>query len=276
LTLIKETSRWNVVITQGTRPCPRRAHTAVYYEKESSLYVFGGGDGIHALNDLYRLCITFKKDEDEINAEWSCVNTVGEIPLPRGYHTSNLLKNKLYIYGGADGKELFSDVCVLDLDTYVWKCIKQPESTTEEGKICRRSHTSTQVGNYLFVIGGHNGSHYNSEVLLFNIATLQWESKLIKTPKSFTARGYHTAVYHDYRIFLVGGLSGDTVSSDMWVLDLASYAYIPMLEFAKPVVKTNLKNTFSMEILKNEDKSKLREDRSIHPNPPISNIMDGK
>ena len=31
------------------------------------------------------------------------------------------------------------------------------------------AHTSTQVGSYLYIIGGHNGEGYTSQVLLFNL-----------------------------------------------------------------------------------------------------------
>ena len=33
----------------------------------------------------------------------------------------------------------------------------------------RLSHTSTQVGSYLFILGGHNGQCYAQDVLLFNL-----------------------------------------------------------------------------------------------------------
>lgn len=36
----------------------------------------------------------------------------------------------------------------------------------------RLSHTSTQVGSYLFVLGGHNGQAYAQDVLLFNLGEL--------------------------------------------------------------------------------------------------------
>lgn len=35
----------------------------------------------------------------------------------------------------------------------------------------RLSHTATQVGSYLFVWGGHDGTSYTSELLLFNLGT---------------------------------------------------------------------------------------------------------
>lgn len=33
----------------------------------------------------------------------------------------------------------------------------------------RLSHTATQVGSYLFIWGGHNGTTYTSDLLLFNL-----------------------------------------------------------------------------------------------------------
>jgi hypothetical protein len=35
--------------------------------------------------------------------------------------------------------------------------------------IPRLSHTSTRVGSYLFVMGGHDGKQYSSDVLLLNL-----------------------------------------------------------------------------------------------------------
>jgi len=33
----------------------------------------------------------------------------------------------------------------------------------------RLSHSATQVGSYLFIVGGHNGAEYSSEVILLNL-----------------------------------------------------------------------------------------------------------
>jgi hypothetical protein len=43
----------------------------------------------------------------------------------------------------------------------------------------RLSHTATQVGSYLFIIGGHNGSDYTSEILPLNLgSSLCWSTLL--------------------------------------------------------------------------------------------------
>lgn len=97
-----------------------------------------------------------------------------------------------------------------------------------EVKHNRLSHTATQVGSYLFVIGGHNGQTYAQDVLLFNLTTLAWESKV---PKGVPppGRGYHVAVLHDARIFISGGYNGVSVFDDLWSLDLGAGAYLPQV-----------------------------------------------
>jgi len=71
------------------------------------IYVFGGGDGVQALNDTYQLNLA--------DMHWTEMKTTGAIPISRGYHSSNLIKNHFIVYGGSDGHECFSDVHVLDL-----------------------------------------------------------------------------------------------------------------------------------------------------------------
>jgi hypothetical protein len=110
---------------------------------------------------------------------------------------------------------------------------------TTEIKHNRLSHTSTQVGSYLVVLGGHNGQSYAQDVLLFNlgeiplsswliIVTLQWENKVTQGVAP-PGRGYHVALLHDARIFISGGYNGVSVFDDLWTLDLSAGAYLPQV-----------------------------------------------
>ncbi|CAG8541413.1 7652_t:CDS:2, partial [Racocetra fulgida] len=101
---------WSKMRTHGNIPSRRRAHTTAYYN--NCIYVFGGGDGVRALNDVYKLDIS-----DMNNLVWQKLETTGRAPISRGYHTSNLVGNKLVVYGGSDGHECFDDVFMLDLET---------------------------------------------------------------------------------------------------------------------------------------------------------------
>jgi hypothetical protein len=216
--------RWSKPRMIGDRfPSKRRAHTACFYK--NGIYVFGGGDGVRALNDIWRL------DVSDVNKmSWRCISSSSsdkspasggkEVARPkaRGYHTANMVGSKLIVFGGSDGGECFNDVWVYDVDTHVWKAVSIPVTHR------RLSHTATIVGSYLFVVGGHDGNEYSNDVLLLNLVTMQWDRrKIYGLPPS--GRGYHGTILHDSRLLVIGGFDGSEVFGDVWILELAVHAY---------------------------------------------------
>lgn len=92
----------------------------------------------------------------------------------------------------------------------------------------RLSHTATLVGSYLFIIGGHDGTSYSSDVLLLNLVTMTWDKrKIYGAPPP--PRGYHGAVLYDSRLFVVGGFDGERVFGEVYVLELAVHAYFSQI-----------------------------------------------
>ena len=89
-------------------PPPRRAHTTVAYK--NYLVVFGGGNGQAALNDVWALDVS-----DHKQPSWNEWVTTGDKPQRKGYHTANLIGNKMVVFGGSDGHASFADVHVLNL-----------------------------------------------------------------------------------------------------------------------------------------------------------------
>ncbi|KAK3329439.1 hypothetical protein B0H66DRAFT_24754 [Apodospora peruviana] len=222
--------RWSRPRILGDRvPSKRRAHTACLYK--NGIYVFGGGDGVRALNDIWRLDVS-----DITKMSWKLISgpsssggssesnrspataTKDLRPKARGYHTANMVGSKLIIYGGSDGGECFNDVWVYDVETHVWKAVSIPVTFR------RLSHTATIVGSYLFVIGGHDGNEYSNDVLLLNLVTMSWDRrKVYGLPPS--GRGYHGTVLYDSRLLMIGGFDGSEVFGDAWILELAVHAY---------------------------------------------------
>lgn len=98
-------------------PAPRRAHTAVLYN--GKIYIFGGGNGLTALNDLWTLDVsrldTSLRGTTNGGLKWTLVKAKNDPPAPRGYHTANLIGSVMVVMGGSDGKECFSDVWCLNL-----------------------------------------------------------------------------------------------------------------------------------------------------------------
>ncbi|KAI0077640.1 galactose oxidase [Panus rudis PR-1116 ss-1] len=212
------TRRWQRPVFPEDMELPpaRRAHTAVLYKNK--VWVFGGGNGAQALNDLWTLDVGVPIEK----MKWTRMHMKGKAPLARGYHTANLVGNVMVIMGGSDGKECFSDIWCLNLDTLVWSMVKL--DTTHR----RLSHTATQVGSYLFIWGGHDGSQYTEELLLFNLVSLNYETRPIAGRKP-VPRGYHAATLADSRLWIFGGFNGAQVFEDCYILDLAGAAYLPQV-----------------------------------------------
>ncbi|KZT25033.1 galactose oxidase [Neolentinus lepideus HHB14362 ss-1] len=212
------TRRWTqpVFPPDAEGPAPRRAHTAVLWS--GKLWVFGGGNGMQALNDLWTLEVGGPIER----MRWEQAETYGKKPNPRGYHTANLVGEVMIIVGGSDGRECFSDIWCLNLVSRIWTQIK-PDTPYR-----RLSHSSTQIGSFLFITGGHDGNKYTSELLLFDLVSFQYEPRktLGKAP---SPRGYHVSIQADCRLFIFGGFNGHDVYDDVHMLDLAGAAYLPQV-----------------------------------------------
>ncbi|PPQ68434.1 hypothetical protein CVT25_007827 [Psilocybe cyanescens] len=219
------TRRWTrphvVPGSNGRRPSARRAHSAVYYK--GKIWIFGGGTGLTALNDVWTLEVAGGAGTPSKPMRWEEVQTTSKRPGPRGYHTANLVGNIMVVIGGSDGKESFTDVWCLNLDTLVWSLVKQQQPSHK-----RLAHTSTQVGSYIFIMGGHNASDYVSELLMYNLVSLQYEPRVV-LGKPPSIRGYHATILADSRLFVFGGFNGSTSFDDVHILDLAAGAYLPQV-----------------------------------------------
>jgi len=210
------TLHWSKPEISGAIPGPRRAHTGTLINK-NKLFIFGGGDGNKALNDIYVL------DTDKLH--WDTYKTSGTVPNPRGYHSTSLIgPDKAWVFGGSDGSEVFSDLSVLDAATGVWTKKKLNSS-----KPCF-AHSATTVGNQMFVFGGNNNNEYTNDLKIITLdsrmETLEIQSRRV-TGTAPAARAYHTALLHDLRIFLIGGYDGKKCYGDTYCLDLGVYSYIP-------------------------------------------------
>ncbi|KAF9441341.1 galactose oxidase [Macrolepiota fuliginosa MF-IS2] len=251
-------------IAPGQTPPQRRAHTAVLYG--SKIWVFGGGNGMMALADVWTLDV-------------SALVQYG----PYGYGYGSHAGQSSYsgtgggAYGGGAGAGAGSGAVsgsgsgksiTMKWELIETKGVKKPgprgyHTANLIGNIMvviggsdgkdsfdelwtldldtliwiqiktnmpykRLAHSSTQVGSYLFIFGGHDSTEYTSELVLLNLVSLQYEARTVygKVP---TPRGYHAAVVADSRLFLIGGFNGLQSFDDVHVLDLAASAYLPQV-----------------------------------------------
>src|SRR6266545_5991155 len=113
------TRRWHRPhIAPGPSPSPRRAHSAVYYRNK--IWVFGGGNGLFALSDLWTLDISCGLSSSSRSMRWEEIQTTGLKPTPRGYHSANFIGNIMVVLGGSDSKECYTEVWCLNLGMEVF------------------------------------------------------------------------------------------------------------------------------------------------------------
>jgi len=150
-----ETSTWVKVATRGALPPKRGYHKSVLVGK--SMYVIGGSDGQEAFNDVFMFDVgshTWTKSKakgagllasatlqlgnyialfgghsptEYINSfrcldlrttQWTTPLQSGSRPSPRAYHTMSQCNHRMWVIGGYDTLQCYSDVHVLDLGAY--------------------------------------------------------------------------------------------------------------------------------------------------------------
>lgn len=84
------------------------------------------------------------------------VKTKGIPPCPRAAHSGDIVKEKLYIFGGWNGYSAFDDVHVLDLKSMMWSEITKIEFKP----VARNNHRTAVFGHKIYLYGGHDGNKW--------------------------------------------------------------------------------------------------------------------
>jgi len=211
---------WSKPVTTGVVPGPRAGHTMTAVG--SRLYVFGGGDGNHYLNDLHIL--------DTETMAWSQAYVAGTSPAARSRHTTVAVGSKLYVFGGGDDTRVYNDVYILDTETMAWSrpVIKGPPP------VARWGHTCTLIGEgKLVLFGGHDGTKMLTDIYILDTSIMTWS--LVTPPPKNTdgqanpgpcARAGHTATLVGKKVLIFGGGDGTKILNDTWFLDPATLTWM--------------------------------------------------
>lgn len=111
---------------------------------------------------------------------WNLAETFGTPPLPRHGHTANILMNYLVIFGGANEKDIFHDVTMLNLRNMEWIipniCGQIPRGVVYHAAV-------SASNNELIVIGGKTeGKKYIPGVLILKPKRERRKSFCITSP----------------------------------------------------------------------------------------------
>jgi len=210
------TYEWNRVKFKGFTPPARYAHTACLYN-EDQMVVFGGFSGSSTFNAT--MIMTF--DESNLRLV-TCENVItgnkSRSDNSRCRHTSNIVKNQMYVFGGLDrDEECSNDLWVFDLESRMWN----KPNTTGDIPEARYGHCSATYSNFLYVFGGHNGSpnDFLSDLNMLNLETYRWDR--VYTANYPSPRRGMSLVGRNEKLYMFGGCDYNGTSlNDLHVLNL--------------------------------------------------------
>lgn len=118
--------------------------------------------------------------------QWKCPQSRGSFPAPRAYAGMSASSNKIFMYGGYDGRQQFGGIYVYDVLDHRWdKVVALGEKPT-----ARMNHSLTFVPpHHLIMFGGREHANRQNDVSLFDISTSTW--KMLNSDSNSKAQNQH-------------------------------------------------------------------------------------
>ncbi|CDW71485.1 kelch repeat [Stylonychia lemnae] len=204
----------------------RSNHTAIFYEKHNSIYVFGGGQAQkQRFNDTIKLefieSTSSRRGHKTLKVEKLSLAENSPMPQARTYHASCLLGKYMIIVGGEATTDL-KDLWALDLERKIWY---NPQINFLDLYAAKRFHTVTTINDHqVITFGGcHNEYVHLNEMHSFDL------SDFLKNPDTFEAsqieckqinvsqgtpstRWGHAATNYKGKLYIVGGRNENDIN----------------------------------------------------------------
>eukprot|EP01120_Amphizonella_sp_Union-15-10_P009129 TRINITY_DN339_c0_g1_i1.p1 TRINITY_DN339_c0_g1~~TRINITY_DN339_c0_g1_i1.p1 ORF type:complete len:337 (+),score=40.51 TRINITY_DN339_c0_g1_i1:139-1149(+) len=193
-------------VTSEPEAVGRSSHSLSCFQNK--LYLFGGEN--QPRKPLDSQIHVF----DLSTSKWSKPNQKGQVPPLRVAHTAQLLRNKLYLFGGRTEEPIeLNDLYSYDVENSTWSRVE-----TQRSPEPRSYHASTSLGDDYFIFGGckQGGGRWN-DLWRFDSKTLIWEP--LPNFGSPSPRGGASLIGSNGKIFLFFGFDGKELD-DVFVYDL--------------------------------------------------------
>jgi len=126
---------------------------------------------------------------------------------------------KLFIFGGSDLNENFSDFVVFDTETMFWYKPQTYGITVGH----HRAHSATLVGERLFVFGGGDGPNYFDTLYILDTKTMTWSQPEMSGGPG--PRRAHTSTLIGKDLYIFGGGDGNKALNEVHVLDTDTFKW---------------------------------------------------
>jgi hypothetical protein len=221
----------------GERPSGRYGHTISTIG--SRVYIFGGQLDDYFFDDLICYDLTTLRSA---SAAWqSTIPAGGASPPPRTNHSMVTFQDRLYLFGGTDGKLWYSDTWCYDPVQNAWTLL---DCSGFIPAPCE-GHAATIVGDVMYVFGGRSSQGKDLGILsALKISTRKWFTFQNLGPGPTPRSGHSLTAFGNHKILVMGGESPDLApvddyneqakSSTVFVLDTSRINYPPDTETRIP------------------------------------------
>ena len=205
---------WGALAPTGTPPSPRRYHSAIYDPVRDRMIVFGGYSGSTPYNDVWALSLAG-------TPAWTALTPTGTPPSPRYLQSAiyDPARDRMVMFGGADGSTFFNDVWALSLvGTPAWMALSPTD--TPPGARSYHSAIYDKERDRMVVFGGVDWSNVLNDVWALSLADKPAWTPLAPTGTPPSPRDGHSAIYDPARDRMVV-FGGYNRPNDTWALTLA-------------------------------------------------------
>uniref|UniRef100_M4B3V7 Attractin/MKLN-like beta-propeller domain-containing protein n=1 Tax=Hyaloperonospora arabidopsidis (strain Emoy2) TaxID=559515 RepID=M4B3V7_HYAAE len=168
--------------------------------------------------------LTYEESEQEDTpSNWTKISTSGHRPPMRSGHSSLVVGDVMYVFGGYNDGNCHNDIYAFNLVHHHWQLIEKTSSVCCDGRASHAWCASTDKTK-LYLFGGsgpHWGQTNMGKLLQFNIRDKSWTIVEVKGTQPPPGYG-QTMCANDNKLYLFGGTSGHVYVNDLYIFDEAT------------------------------------------------------
>ncbi|XP_069025104.1 rab9 effector protein with kelch motifs [Embiotoca jacksoni] len=196
LTVTPDDVMWEEIPQSGEVPSTRQGHTLCVVK--GRLYLFGGASSPDAAE-----CLPGVHSFDIVSLTWECL-PVGGVSLRALRHSSAVIGDNIYVYGGLLGQNPTDDLMVFNTVSFTWT----PVRTGGSPPPALWGQSATLVGDQMFLVGGFGaGGDFSKHLYVLSTENLLWQKFEVKGESPAACSGHTLTAHHDKDIYLLGGKS---------------------------------------------------------------------
>ncbi|GAM25233.1 hypothetical protein SAMD00019534_084080 [Acytostelium subglobosum LB1] len=191
--------RWITPKFAGQMPTKRFKHTSTFVNGKI-IFIGGQETDTKRFNDIIYY--------DTANNTFSRPMIKGDRVPNFSRHTSTLVGNSIYIFGGYDGHGTNFDLAVFNTANRTWTNVPK-EFVLGAAPVSRTNHASAAVGSTVYIFGGNNNDQFGRYQVLddlhaLNTETMTWEQPEV-TGERPCARSGHCMTAIGKKLYVFGG-----------------------------------------------------------------------